>query len=350
MKKKKNSGLSAVLSELNNSTASSLEEAKAAGEDTEAAKETPETEKIEAVPDQTPEPEAAEGASAETAEEEEPREETPVLTEGTSRRVMRRKRSRREIWTAVLGILTSFFVVVGIVSSVCFVVDTTKNMIDSTELKEELAYAVFPLVIVDAPEFESPQMLESSVIVSSSIWRLILDADMNSYVKNDVGGITVPDADIELYIRQLYGSEVPIVHQTVPDASVQMSYSAEDKSYLIESTPTLLPYTPRVDEVKRDGDIYTVRVSYILPDVTWSLTSHRNEVVEKVMQFTVKKVDHHYQMLSSKLLEVVNDPNAGVSGNPEQITDSTPEELMASAAADRESSETPDTPAETVTE
>lgn len=218
-----------------------------------------------------------------------------------------RKRTKREIRIAILGVLTSFFVVVGVIASIRFVVDTTKNIVDSTELKEELAYAVFPLVIVDAPEFNSPESLDSSVIISSSIWRLILDADMGTYIKDDVGGITVPDADVEYYVRELYGSGVQIIHQTIPDASVEMSYSADSKSYLVESTPVLLPYTPRVDEVQKNGDIYTIRVSYILPDVTWNLSaSYRDETVEKVMQFTLTKVDGHYQILSSKLLEVVN--------------------------------------------
>ena len=80
---------------------------------------------------------------------------------------------------------------------------------------------------------------------------------MDTYIKDDVGGITVPDADVEYYVRELYGSDVPIIHQTIPDASVEMSYSADSKSYLIESTPVLLPYTPRVDEVQKNGDIYT---------------------------------------------------------------------------------------------
>ena len=329
MKKEgKDSGLAAVLSGLNEKKNPKPEKAE------KEKLENPEAEvkNSTAIPEEETPSDAQETQETREPEEDKISEEeyVPADTESEVSRPkkVKKKRSKREIRIAVLGILTSFFVVVGVISTIHFIIDTTRNIVDSTELKEELAYAVFPLVIVDAPEFETPESLDSSVIISSSIWRLILDADMDTYVKDDVGGITVPDADVEYYVRQLYGNGVAIVHQTIPDASVEMSYSAENKSYLIESTPVLLPYTPRVDEVQRNGDIYTFRVSYILPDVTWNLSpSYRNETVEKVMQFTLEKVDGHYQVLSSKLLEVINNPNE----SSEEATSSLPEESVSSS-------------------
>ena len=336
MEKKKDSGLHDVLSGLNKKKAD--REKQETAEKNEAGTGVLEDETVQ-------QPEAVSENSVpveELREAEKAREE--LLPEEKKARRLRRKRTKREIRIAVLGVLTSFFVVVGVIASIRFVVDTTKNIVDSTELKEELAYAVFPLVIVDAPEFDSPESLDSSVIISSSIWRLILDADMNTYIKDDVGGITVPDADVEYYVRELYGSDVPIIHQTIPDASVEMSYSADSKSYLIESTPVLLPYTPRVDEVQKNGDTYTIRVSYILPDVTWNLSdSHRNETVEKVMQFNLKKADGHYQVLSSKLLEVVNNDTSSDSGVSEQ--DQRLEDTFESSGETSESSEEETAPA-----
>lgn len=319
MEKKKDSGLHDVLSGLNkkneDKTAQETVPENKAETTVPGPEETPEKPETDA-PEETAS-DTHTSSDTQTSEEkiqEQECEHKTVLVEEKKPEKPRRRRTKREIRIAILGVLTSFFVVVGVIASIRFVVDTTKNIVDSTELKEELAYAVFPLVIVDAPEFDSPESLDSSVIISSSIWRLILDADMSTYIKDDVGGITVPDADVEYYVRELYGNNVQIIHQTIPDASVQMSYSADSKSYLIESTPVLLPYTPRVDEVQRSGDTYTIRVSYILPDVTWNLSaSHRNEMVEKVMQFTLKKVDGHYQVLSSKLLEVVNNDTSSSS-------------------------------------
>lgn len=336
MEKKKDSGLHDVLSGLNRKKDSDQKKQETAKKN-EASAAVPEKETVR-------QPEAASEKAIPEEEIQEAENIQEALPQEEKAKKSRRRRTKREIRIAILGVLTSFFVVVGVIASIRFVVDTTKNIVDSTELKEELAYAVFPLVIVDAPEFDAPESLDSSVIIASSIWRLILDADMGTYIKDDVGGITVPDADVEYYVRELYGSGVQIIHQTIPDASVEMSYSADSKSYLIESTPVLLPYTPRVDEVQRIGDTYTIRVSYILPDVTWNLSaSYRKETVEKVMQFTLEKVDGHYQILSSKLLEVVNNDT---SSSGDVSTQGLLEDAFESSEEVSESSEETDSAAE----
>ena len=205
MKKEgKDSGLAAVLSGLNEKKNPKPEKAE------KEKLENPEAEvkNSTAIPEEETPSDAQETQETREPEEDKISEEeyVPADTESEVSRPkkVKKKRSKREIRIAVLGILTSFFVVVGVISTIHFIIDTTRNIVDSTELKEELAYAVFPLVIVDAPEFETPESLDSSVIISSSIWRLILDADMDTYVKDDVGGITVPDADVEYYVRQLY--------------------------------------------------------------------------------------------------------------------------------------------------
>lgn len=273
MEEKKDNGLNEVLNELNGENTAPAE--KSVEKPAEEGKETAKEEKVEVI-------------------KEEKTEKKP-------------KRTKQQIRLAVFGFLACFFILVGVISSVSFVWNGTVDLIENKALKEELGYAVFPLVIVDAPEFDSAETLDSSVVISTSIWRLILDADLERYVKDDVGGITVPDADIEYYARLMYGADAAIVHQTIPDATVQMSYTSDSKSYLIESTPVMLPYMPRVDEVRQSGDVYTIKVSYLLPDVTWVLESYRNEIVEKEMEFTLKKTEDGWQILSSKLIGVVNE-------------------------------------------
>ncbi len=246
----------------------------------------------------------------------------------------KRKLSRKEFFTAILGIVVCFFVIVGIISTTTFAVNIANEWINSTELKEKMAYVVFPLVILDAPEFETPEKLDSSVIIASSIWKLILeDSAKGKYVKDDVGGITVPDTDIEYYVRMLYGNDVSIVHQTITDSAVEMSYDAETKSYRIESTPVLLPYSPRVDEIHREGDVYTLKVSYILPDVTWSLSSKKHkEIAEKVMEYKVKKADDHYQILSLSMVEIVDPVSSDVPPEEELVSEDHKNEFLEETA------------------
>ena len=214
--------------------------------------------------------------------------------------------SKKQKQIALLGIAIAFFVVIGAISTIWSTVNFTADIVNETSLKKELERAIFPLVIIDAPEFEDSTNLDNSAIIASSIWGFIIhEEDKSKYKKDDLGAIYVPDADIEKYIRRLYGPDVTIQHQSINDASVQMTYNPESNYYIIESTPTFLPYTPRVDKISKSKDILTLRVSYILPDVMLSLnTDEKNQVVDKVMEFQVKEIDDHYQLLSLRLIEV----------------------------------------------
>ena len=218
----------------------------------------------------------------------------------------RPRMSRREKWTAVFGLFTTLFVIIGIVSTVVGAVNLTKGIVNSTAQKQEFERYIFPLVIVDVPEFETPQALDNSAIISSAIWAFIIDDnDKSQYAKDDFGGMTVPDVDIEPYIRKLYGNDIKIVHQNAEDTSVQMMYDPESKSYQIETTPKFLPYTPRVDKINRSKDIYTLTVSYVLPDALWNLNpSHDTATVDKVMEYKLQKTKTGYQILSVKLVSV----------------------------------------------
>ena len=231
-------------------------------------------------------------------------------------RYKRPRMTRRERLTALVGLIVSVFFLVGVVCTVIGGVDLAYNVINSTALKEEMAKFIFPLVIVDTPEFEDPKSLDNSVIISSAIWAFIIDDnDKSKYPTDEFGEMTVPDVDIEPYIRKLYGGEIEIVHQTVDGGSVQMYYDAENKCYLIESTPSFLPYTPRVDKISRSGNIYTLQVSYVLPDVVWELDpSHKNARVDKELEYRIEKDGNSYRILSVKLLALTGmDISAPVS-------------------------------------
>ena len=228
------------------------------------------------------------------------------------------KMSRREKATAVLGFFVSLFVIIGIVSTVIVGVNWTRDLINSTAQKEEFAKFVFPLVIVDVPEFEEPAALDNSAIISSAIWAFIIDDnDKSKYPKDDFGEMTVPDVDIEPYIRKLFGNEIPIVHQTVEGTSVQMNYDAETKSYSIESTPRFLPFTPRVDTISRDKDIYTLQVSYLMPDAVWNLDkTHENAKVGKIYEYRLQKSETGYRIQAVTMLELVGEETPEASSRP----------------------------------
>lgn len=223
-------------------------------------------------------------------------------------RMIKDKPSKKQRQTVVFGVIISILVTIGFITTVSTITNITKNFINATALKSELIDVVFPMVIIDIPEFETSTNLDSSVIISTAIWSFITDTekDMNKYQQDDLGSIYVPDVDIEIYVRKLYGSVVEIKHQTINDTNIQMVYNEQEKMYIIESNPSYLPYSPRIDDIKRTGSIYTLTVSYILPTVSWSLSSYDVEAQEadKIMEYRLQKVDNNYHFLSVRLLAI----------------------------------------------
>lgn len=237
-------------------------------------------------------------------------DEKPVYTKveiPKTARSMKKKASKKQRKTALLGLLMSIFVIIGVVTTLVGLFNAGKYILTSAAKKEEFAKVVYPLVIVDAPEFEDPTRLDSAVIISSSIWDFLLsDVDKSKYERDDFGSIFVPSTDIEAQIRKLYGNDVVIKHQTIDDGGIIMLYDSENDKYIIESSPKYVSYIPKVDKITRKDDVYTLKVSYVIPDAMWNLHPDSTEqTVVKVNEFKIKKTKSGYQFLSSKLVEVV---------------------------------------------
>lgn len=233
----------------------------------------------------------------------------------------KRKSTKRQNRIAVFGFFITLFVIIGLITTITSAVKLTNRLVNDTDLKNELVTDIFPLVIVDVPEFETATKLDNNAIIASSIWDFIIDEkNKTKYKKDDFGSIYVPDVDIEKHIRHLYGSDVKITHQSIDDSNVQMTYDPESKYYIIESTPKFLPYTPRIDKIVKSGNMLTATVSYVLPDAMWNLNvDEKSQVVDKVMEYKIKKIDDTYQIISVKLLEVRNTQEMDAGQNKDEI-------------------------------
>lgn len=216
--------------------------------------------------------------------------------------------TKRRKTVAIIGIIMTALVIVGIISLVINLSNATYRAIDKTNLKEELAQEIFPFVIIDIPEFEDVKFLDNSAIISSAIWAFIIDGpDKTKYTYDDLGSIYIPDVDIEVYIRRLFGNDIPIKHASVENSSVLMFYDPETKMYSVEATPKILPYRPQIDTIDKNDDIYTLGVSYIRPDAMWNFQDTDNnkiEEIDKTMEFILKKNKDSYQIISVEFISV----------------------------------------------
>lgn len=210
--------------------------------------------------------------------------------------------------TVLFGGIILLFAVIGLVTTLRFTISAAGDMLNHTKEKEAFARLVTPLVLQDPPEFTNPEEAADSTIITAAAWRLIMQGDIAKYPVDEFNFITVPQSDIEVQIKALFG-EVEYKHQSVGDTQMRITYSRSDKSYTFPARPYVMSYTPVVEEIRKITETeYCLTVGYISPGLSWESDldgeSYHSEP-EKIMLYTVMKTESGYQVYA---IERQDDP------------------------------------------
>lgn len=171
-------------------------------------------------------------------------------------------KNRRAFFAA--GLIIILLAIVGLVSTVRFTVNTVKDIVNQTSLKNEFAEFINPMVIIDAPAFDSIEGIPQSVVISASIWRILLSGNTEKYESTETA-MTVSEIDIESAAAALFGYSVTVEHQSVTSGSSYFEYNPSTKSYNVPLSADNNTYWPRVSEISNVGDTFTLVVDYISP-------------------------------------------------------------------------------------
>lgn len=223
----------------------------------------------------------------------------------------RRKRFSRKAYFAI-GTAVIFFSVIGLISTVRFAADKISYIVNNTEQKNEMAKALYPLVICDPAPFDDVSKLSGDTIVTAACWEIILNSDKDIYTK-DFDYITVPAADIEQAAADLFGDGLVINHTSVINSDIQFYYSQEKQSYRIPCDPKYFSYSPVIDGISSNGNIYTVEVGCLTPTPLWFAQYSDTEILpEKYVTYTLKKQSDGYIIMSASLSDKNTDRNSGL--------------------------------------
>lgn len=189
----------------------------------------------------------------------------------------------------VFAVFVIIMSVIGMISSVNFISGVVSNIANRTDLKNELALFLYPVVCVDPPDCDAVDELPSSIVVESAIWRIILTGDTSNYEKLYNTYMYVPAIDVEFSVRSIFGNSVKIEHQTVGTMDITFTYVEDMNSYLVPIDPHYTAYSPRIKEVTNVGELYTVTVEYIPPSAL-AVEGIEFEVnPQKTMVYTLSK-------------------------------------------------------------
>ncbi len=226
------------------------------------------------------------------------------------------KRARRRRYSAAvpIGGLFILLAVIGLITVIVFGVRATENLIDNSKQKQEFEKIILPVLMFDPVPFEDPNEMGDLALLRSSIWAAILD-NSDKYMIGDGNLVSVPQSDVDVACAKLFGSSVTLKHQAFEDYISMYSYDQETKTYYVPVDVTAL-YTPKVEEITRNGDSFELLVGYITPTNQW-IQSLSGEVTEptpsKYMIYVLQKVDDNYQLTGIK------DPPDGVVPGVPQI-------------------------------
>lgn len=217
----------------------------------------------------------------------------------------KRKTFKRSMYF-ILGIFVTVMSIIGIFFTTTFCIDLVKRIADNTEQKNMFAKIIYPAVVVDVPTYEEGSKLPPDVILTCAIWNIIINEDKSKYTATD-GLIAVPQSDVEVEATKLFGTGLTFNHQTIGDSAIYFDYNADSKSYSVPVSPHYLPYSPKVEEIKKLNDNkFELTVGYYPPTQAW-LPSGTKAVADKYMIYTVEKQNNSYVILSVKA-----DPNSNV--------------------------------------
>ncbi len=201
----------------------------------------------------------------------------------------------------VFGGIVLIFAIIGLISSLSFIFGAVGDILNGSKTKEEMEWFITPVVMQDPPTFESPSEATNTTIITAGVWKFIMTQDTSKYPVDEFNFITVPQSDIEVQIKKIFG-EISYTHETVGDTELMITYNSEAKSYIFPATPHVLPYTPRVDSVKRSGNDRILTVSYIPPGISWQgdITGNKYEPEpEKIMKYTLREISKgEYNLVS----------------------------------------------------
>jgi len=188
----------------------------------------------------------------------------------------------------IFGLIVFWLAIIGTFDVVKTVREFSYNISNQTALKDEFALFLYPVVINDPPEFTGTESLQTSTVISSAIWKIILTGDTANYA-HGMGIMTIPEIDVEAAARSIFGYGFDIEHRTIDNIIIAFDYAPESKSYLVPENPVYFTYSPGIANISNTGETYKVTVEYIAPSpLLISGIEYENEPA-KTMIYTITR-------------------------------------------------------------
>lgn len=190
---------------------------------------------------------------------------------------------------------------IGVVSTVNFVSEGIHYIADNTSLKNEFARFLLPVVANDIAPFEKENEISNSAKVSCAIWNILVNKDAAKYKTSENGEYNIPEYDVGVSCKELFGSSASISHQSVGASDTRFVYDETNHVYICPGNTRFLSYTPRIAEMKESNGTYVLTVEYVAPTMA-IITDPSEARAEKVMEYTINRWDKKNTLMTVRLI------------------------------------------------
>lgn len=199
------------------------------------------------------------------------------------------KRQRLFFGFAVLVVILA---IIGLITCIRLAVTGIHSLVDNTSLKNEFTQFILPAAANDISTFNSEGEISNSAKVNCSIWRILLGKDYNNFPRSDSGDYLIPEYDVGVACKELFGSSAAVTHQSVGYGDARFVYDESRHVYMCGRNLRNLSYAPRISEMTENSGVYTLTVEYLPPSI--SLVSEDlgiNTEPDKTMIFMITRRD-----------------------------------------------------------
>ena len=257
--------------------------------------EAPEAEKADADAENEEPEEATEepvevDLSTENAEEKTENEKKVLFP--NAKRYIGKKRKHR--YAATVGAVLIVLAIIGTVSLCSMLINFGARILDNTRQKEAFEWKIYPLLMFDPAAFENPNQLEEKFILKTALWSTLLE-NRTKYAYDENGMLIVPASDLDVAAKSLYGDSVTLVHQTFSEGyDFFYLYDEETNTYSVPIMGQTASYVPKVVDIRKDGNIYTLIVGYVAPTTLWSVSEDGSSesVPDKYLYYDLEKLEN----------------------------------------------------------
>lgn len=202
------------------------------------------------------------------------------------------------------AIFVVIMAIIGMVASVRFVVNGIGSLMDNTSLKEEFTGFILPVVANDIAPFSNEKDISHSAKVGCAVWNILLNKDISGYKKTPDGELLIPEYDVGVSCKELFGTNSEIIHQSTGTADTRFIYSEQNHTYTCTYNMRYLSYAPGIANMEQNGGIFTLTVEYYPPSI--SVVSQNIGIQsepEKTMTYTIWRDNGKNTLMSVKEIQ-----------------------------------------------